>query len=140
VAHRRGITWLPPEIARETADAIPNAELVFLDGDSTAPYAGDTAAAFEAVEQFLAGRSGGPLRSSNGGVSKAREPDLPDGLTPREAEVLRLVAIGRTNQEIADELVLSLRTVEHHLTNVYGKTAMRRKPEAAAYALMHGLV
>jgi DNA-binding NarL/FixJ family response regulator len=48
--------------------------------------------------------------------------------------------VGRTNREIADELVVSLRTVEHHLTNIYGKTGLRRKAEATAYALRNGLV
>jgi DNA-binding NarL/FixJ family response regulator len=59
-----------------------------------------------------------------------------DGLTPREIEVLTLVAQGRSNQEVADELVISLRTVAHHVT----KTESGNRTEAAAYANRHGLV
>jgi non-specific serine/threonine protein kinase len=63
----------------------------------------------------------------------------PDGLTAREVDVLQLLARGRTNQEIAAELVISLRTVERHLTNVYAKIGARNRADATAYALNHGL-
>jgi predicted ATPase/DNA-binding CsgD family transcriptional regulator len=62
------------------------------------------------------------------------------GLTSREAEVLRLVAKGQSNKEIAAELVLSVRTVERHITNLYGKIDARGKADATAYAIHHGLV
>ena len=62
------------------------------------------------------------------------------GLTAREAEVLRLVAKGQSNKEIAAELVLSVRTVERHITNLYGKIDARGKADATAYAIHHGLV
>jgi DNA-binding CsgD family transcriptional regulator len=68
-----------------------------------------------------------------------RAPAYPDGLTEREVEVLRLIAAGRSNREIADELVLSVRTVERHITNLYGKIDARGKADATAYALGHGL-
>jgi DNA-binding NarL/FixJ family response regulator len=64
----------------------------------------------------------------------------PDGLTRREAEVLGLVGSGRTNREIAEALVLSVKTVERHLANVYAKIGARNRAEATAYALRHGLV
>ena len=60
------------------------------------------------------------------------------GLTAREAEVLRLVAKGQSNKEIAAELVLSVRTVERHITNLYGKIDARGKADATAYAIHHG--
>jgi DNA-binding NarL/FixJ family response regulator len=62
------------------------------------------------------------------------------GLTAREAEVLRLVAQGQSNKEIAADLVLSVRTVERHITNLYGKIDARGKADATAYAIHHGLV
>ena len=62
------------------------------------------------------------------------------GLTSREVEVLRLVAKGQSNKEIAAELVLSVRTVERHITNLYGKIDARGKADATAYAIHHGLV
>jgi ATP/maltotriose-dependent transcriptional regulator MalT len=63
----------------------------------------------------------------------------PDGLTARELKVLRLVASGRSNREIADELVLSVRTVERHVTNLYAKIGARGKADATAYAIHQGL-
>jgi pimeloyl-ACP methyl ester carboxylesterase/class 3 adenylate cyclase len=57
----------------------------------------------------------------------------PDGLTAREVEVLRLIAAGRTNTEIADELTLSVRTVARHITNIYTKIGARNKAEATDY-------
>jgi DNA-binding NarL/FixJ family response regulator len=65
---------------------------------------------------------------------------LPAGLTSREAEVLRLVAKGQSNKEIAAELMLSVRTVERHITNLYGKIDARGKADATAYAIRQGLV
>ena len=62
------------------------------------------------------------------------------GLTAREVEVLRLIAAGRTNKEIADELVLSLATVERHNSNIYAKIGARGRTDATAYALKHGLI
>jgi predicted ATPase len=66
-------------------------------------------------------------------------PAYPDGLTQREVEVLRLIAGGRSNHGIAEELVLSERTVERHITNLYGKIDARGRADATAYALRHGL-
>ena len=65
---------------------------------------------------------------------------LPDGLTAREVEVLRLVAAGRTNKEIAAELFLSPATVRRHTINLYGKIGARGRTDATAYAFHHGLV
>jgi DNA-binding CsgD family transcriptional regulator len=65
---------------------------------------------------------------------------LPAGLTPREAEVLRLLASGKANNEIAEELVLSVYTVVRHVFNIYGKIGVRRRSEATAFALRNGLV
>ncbi|MBT2368261.1 LuxR family transcriptional regulator [Streptomyces sp. ISL-10] len=64
---------------------------------------------------------------------------LPDGLTPREAEVLRLVAAGGTNRDIARELVISEHTVARHLNNIYAKLSVTSRAAATAYACSHGL-
>ena len=62
------------------------------------------------------------------------------GLTPRELEVLRLVAEGRTNRAIAEELVLSERTVERHVTNTFAKLGVSTRAAATAYAYTHRLL
>lgn len=64
---------------------------------------------------------------------------LPDGLTPREVEVLVLLATGRTNQEIAEHLVLSANTVKTHVNRIFAKTGSRDRIAAAHYARRHGL-
>ncbi|MDQ2676001.1 MAG: response regulator transcription factor [Actinomycetota bacterium] len=78
------------------------------------------------------------------GARLAAEPDAPDGppdeLTPREVEILGLIALGFMNPEIADKLVLSVRTVETHRSNIQRKTGMSTRAELIAYALEHNLV
>jgi DNA-binding NarL/FixJ family response regulator len=61
-------------------------------------------------------------------------------LTPRELEVLKLVATGRTNQAIASELVLSEKTVARHLSNIFAKLDLSSRSAATAYAYEHHLV
>ena len=62
-----------------------------------------------------------------------------DGLSSREIEVLRLVAAGRSNQQIADELVISVNTVNRHLSNIFDKIGVANRAQATAYAKDHGL-
>jgi DNA-binding NarL/FixJ family response regulator len=64
----------------------------------------------------------------------------PDGLSAREVEVLRLVAAGKTNREIAAALVLSVLTVQNHLAHIYAKIDARSRTDATAYAFHRGLV
>jgi ATP/maltotriose-dependent transcriptional regulator MalT len=65
---------------------------------------------------------------------------LPSGLTAREAEVLRLVASGRSNAQIAADLVLSEKTVARHLSNIFTKLEVGSRTAATAFAFEHGLV
>ena len=64
----------------------------------------------------------------------------PCGLTEREVEVLRLVASGRSSAEIAVELVLRIRTVERHISNIYGKIGAHGRADATAFAFTQGLI
>jgi HD-GYP domain-containing protein (c-di-GMP phosphodiesterase class II) len=64
----------------------------------------------------------------------------PNDLTDREVDVLRVLARGLSNREIADTLVLSPRTVQHHLASVYDKIGLRTRAGAAVFAIEHGLV
>jgi DNA-binding CsgD family transcriptional regulator len=66
-------------------------------------------------------------------------PIWPAGLTEREVEVLRLIAAGRSNRAIAQALFISPNTVLHHVSNIFTKTGVANRAEAAAYATRHGL-
>jgi DNA-binding NarL/FixJ family response regulator len=72
-------------------------------------------------------------------VVDAEETELPDGLTPREAEVLALIAGGLTNTEIADRLVVSAATVKSHVNHIFAKAGVRDRAQAVVYAYEHGL-
>jgi DNA-binding NarL/FixJ family response regulator len=67
-------------------------------------------------------------------------PPTVGALSPRESEVLALVAAGNTNRSIAAELVISEKTVERHLSNIFAKLRLSSRTEAAAYAYRHGLI
>jgi ATP/maltotriose-dependent transcriptional regulator MalT len=68
-----------------------------------------------------------------------RRPELPCGLTQREVEVLRLVAAGKTNGEIAAVLYLSIKTVARHMSNIFTKIGVTSRAAATAFAFEHGL-
>ena len=74
-------------------------------------------------------------------TTAARAPlEPPDGLTGREVEVLRLIASGLSNKEIAAQLFLSEATVKTHVNRIFAKTKSRDRAQAVAYAHRHGLV
>jgi DNA-binding NarL/FixJ family response regulator len=77
-----------------------------------------------------------PAPSETAGVPSS---DLPDELTPRELEVLKLIASGLSNQEIADALVLSNATVKTHINRIFYKTGARDRAQAVRYAYQRGL-
>ena len=146
VLHRNDIPWLPVGIARSLASRIPDVRLSILEGESTAPYLGDTEAAASAIDEFLGEleegrteqREADALPSKRDGSGPTR--GYPHGLTAREVEVLRHLAGGRTNDEIAEELFVSVRTVERHVANIYAKIGARGRANATAYALNHHLI
>lgn len=117
---------LPLDVARNLTAAIPNARLVMLEGTGVIPFPDVVDQYVGAVTQFLA----------EVGVSEA---SAIVSLTPRETEVLCLVARGRTSSEISKELTLSVRTVGRHITNIYTKIGARTRADATVYAIRHGL-
>ncbi|HET6865598.1 MAG TPA: response regulator transcription factor [Solirubrobacteraceae bacterium] len=77
--------------------------------------------------------------SNVGGVSAPRTPELPDDLTPREAEVLALIAEGLTNAEIAERLVVSPTTIKSHINHLFAKAGLRDRTQAVNYAYRTGI-
>jgi NarL family two-component system response regulator LiaR len=69
----------------------------------------------------------------------AQQPPTPDPLSEREMEVLRLLAQGKSNREIADQLVITELTVRTHVSNILGKLHLASRTQAALYALKEGL-
>ncbi|MBV9804706.1 MAG: response regulator transcription factor [Solirubrobacterales bacterium] len=73
-------------------------------------------------------------------LAAAPPPGPPDNLSEREAQVLRMLALGHTNAEIAAELYLSVRTVENHRANVQAKLGLGTRAQLVRYALDHGML
>jgi two-component system response regulator NreC len=86
-----------------------------------------------AGESYLNPRLGAKLAA-------APPPGPPDGLSEREVHVLRMIALGHTNGQIAEELYLSIRTVETHRAHIQQKLRLSDRSELVRYALTHGLV
>ncbi len=80
------------------------------------------------------------VRQEGMGLQQSKSPDYPDSLSHREVEVLRLVALGRTNRKIGEELFITSNTVARHISNIFTKTGVSNRAEAATYASRQGLV
>ena len=129
VVHRRGDRAIRFAAGEELALLAPNAQLIALAGDSHLAWFGDSDELIAAMAPFLGLTM--PARRPEGSVEE---------LTPRELEVLRLVADGLSDADIADRLVLSPHTVHRHVANIRRKLGLHSRAAAAAYAVRTGLV
>jgi DNA-binding NarL/FixJ family response regulator len=122
VVHARDDRVVPAEEGRLLASLIPEAELALLESANHILLADEPAwpAFLSQLDDFL-------------GTEQLPRADSAH-LSPRELEVLELVATGLTNDAIAARLVLSVRTVERHLSNIYGKLGVTGKAGRAAAA------
>jgi pimeloyl-ACP methyl ester carboxylesterase/DNA-binding CsgD family transcriptional regulator len=127
VLHRRGDRTVPIGRGRELASLLPNARFVPLSGDAHLPYLDDQREVMRALAGFLHN-------------DLVPELDSASPLTSRETEVLRLVATGMNNKEIASTLVLSEHTVHRHVANILRKLAQSSRAAAATTAARAGLI
>jgi pimeloyl-ACP methyl ester carboxylesterase/DNA-binding CsgD family transcriptional regulator len=142
VLHRKDEQIRPFEGGRDLALALPRARFLPLDGDLHNPAEGDWQSIVSAVLDFLeqplpsaSGRAVHPAAVEvNGGPPSARSSHFPVSLSAREVEVLRLMAAGRTNKQIAESLTISTRTVANHIANIFAKTGASNRVEATNYA------
>jgi pimeloyl-ACP methyl ester carboxylesterase/DNA-binding CsgD family transcriptional regulator len=127
VLHRRGDRTVPIGRGRELAALLPNARFVALNGDAHLPWLDDQRELQRALAGFL--EDAAPIEANG---------DSP--LTRRETEVLRLVAAGLSNREIASSLVLSEHTVHRHIANILRKLMQSSRAAAASHAIRVGLI
>lgn len=122
------------EIPKGLAAGIADARLAVVEGDTGTPASNDVEDLVRTIDEFLG------VEPAEAAAVEAREKVRELGrLTERETEVLRLVAGGESNKEIAGVLGLSVHTVERHLANIYAKLEVRGRAEATAIAVRSGL-
>jgi DNA-binding CsgD family transcriptional regulator/pimeloyl-ACP methyl ester carboxylesterase len=133
VLHRRRLRHPDLALSRRLAAALPSAQLVVLEGDSIAPFVGDSDDALQAIESFL-------LPAHYDRHSHQLGTGLAEKLTERELAVLQLLGDGLSNAEIAKELIISAGTVKTHTAHIYRKLNVDNRTRAVARARELGLL
>lgn len=131
VLHNHGDRAIPLAAGQEIAALVPGADLRVLDGNEHDPFIRDSGSVVEAILAFVEARAPDTPRA-------AQSPSA--ALTTREQEVLRLIARGAANKQIAAELGITVATVERHVTNLYRKLGAGGRADAAMAAVAMGLV
>ena len=143
VLHARDDVVVPLEEGRRLVGLIPDARFVPL--DSANHLLLETEPAWQVllseIQRFLGVELSAQTDPTPSGVGQSDSSgNYRNGLTAREVEVIRLIAAGRSNPQIADELFISVKTVGNHVSNILNKTSLANRAEAAAYAVRQGLV
>ena len=140
VLHPREMTQIPLEVARRLAMDLPRGRLVVLEGAQPVLFTQDPGEVVSMLADFFCdGIEPAPAPAAVLGAAGGHAMVPRDGLSRRELEVLRLVAAGESNSQIARRLGLSTHTVERHVANLYRKIGARGRADATAYALRNGL-
>jgi pimeloyl-ACP methyl ester carboxylesterase/DNA-binding CsgD family transcriptional regulator len=137
VIHEPAFPFGSFELCQEVAAGIRGAEFLIVRDHSIAGRTHDDTVT--GIDRFLRGATGVDTSLDREVKSSGSRVSAPQGLTAREVQVLRHVAAGSTNKEIASELGLAVSTVERHLLNLYTKIGARGRADAIAYALRHHL-
>ena len=141
VLHRRDMAQIPVDLSRSLAKELPRGRLVVLDGAQPALFMEDSGAVVGMLIDFFCDgiepAEEAPQGMLEGAAGHSAPP--PGGLSRREREVLRLLAAGESNRQIARRLGLSPHTVERQVANLYRKIGARGRADATAYALRNGL-
>lgn len=144
VLHRREDRAIPYELGRDLAASVPHGRLLSLSGPQHLPWLGDASAVVGAVGEFLDGHpeAAAPLRRDDSLPRAAPPPGAgPESdLSERELEVLRLIAAGHGDAQIAERLVLSPHTVHRHVANIRSKLRQPSRAAAVAHASRVGLI
>jgi pimeloyl-ACP methyl ester carboxylesterase/DNA-binding CsgD family transcriptional regulator len=134
ILHRGAAQVIPLEVSEDLVSRLPNATLLVLPGQSASLFFEGADELVRIIADFV---HHGRLTSE---TSPTTERDRPGAkLTERETQVLRLIADGSSNGEIADALGITLNTVERHVANLYRKIDARGRADATAYAIRRGL-
>lgn len=135
VLHRRGDRAIPFALGEDLAARIPGSRFVALPGLDHFPWSGDAGAVVRATRAHLDGQDPSVVVGARREATPAAV-----ALSARELEVLRLVAAGRTDAEIAADLVLSAHTVHRHVSNIRTKLGVPTRAAAAAWATQQALI
>jgi pimeloyl-ACP methyl ester carboxylesterase/DNA-binding CsgD family transcriptional regulator len=139
VLHRRDMTQIPIDVPRSLAQALPRGRLVLLDGAQPTLFTEDPGAVVTMLVGFFCDGTEPAGEQPPAGPAAGHPAPPPNSLSRREQEVLRLLAAGESNRQIARRLGLSPHTVERHVANLYRKIGARGRADATAYALRSGL-
>jgi ATP/maltotriose-dependent transcriptional regulator MalT len=133
-----------PLIEAMFTEELTKARAAFGEAAFAAAWAEGRALSLEQATAEMLAVTVSPAMSAGGPTEEtAHAARPPDGLTAREVEVLRLLAAGKSNEEIAAALVLSIRTVERHISTIYGKLGVQggaARAAAVSYAVTHHLL
>jgi pimeloyl-ACP methyl ester carboxylesterase/DNA-binding CsgD family transcriptional regulator len=137
VLHRADAQVIPLEVSAELTRSLPGGRLALLPGSSASLFFEATEVAVDRIIAFVRDPLAEPTPPAE--PARARPPRGAGGLSPREVEVLRLLAGGDTNGQIAARLGISINTVERHVVNLYRKIDARGRAEATAWAIHNGV-
>ncbi len=129
VLHRQGERQMPVDVSRRLADGLPHGRLLELAGATPTLFFEHARDDLDLVTRYF----------TTGEVTTPPPTAPGNGLTARERDVLRLIAAGDTNAQIAGRLGIAEHTVERHAANLYRKIGARGRADATTYALRHGV-